>query len=173
VRVAKCKQGMWTPTSFEPRPGTYALLLSSAADGVIRVGRLGDLRLQPGFYVYVGSALGPGGVRARLAHHMRLAEMKATSVPLAGFGSSDCDCETHLFFFKRHPAKAGFERRGVGKNRTHPWLNASLSGGHRGTNDASAKWMLSNSGRVQAAEVTHQAPSPIGHTSGREGLGGG
>jgi len=129
---------MWTPTSFELRPGTYALLLPSATDAVIRVGRLGDLRLQSGFYVYVGSALGSGGVRARLAHHMRPAErphwhidylrphttleqiwftydrkspehdwarcfagMRGASMPLAGFGSSDCDCKTHLFFFER------------------------------------------------------------------------
>jgi Uri superfamily endonuclease len=63
-----------TQTDFESRPGTYALLLFSTTDAVIRVGRLGDLQLQPGFYVYVGSALGLGGVRARLAHHMRPAQ---------------------------------------------------------------------------------------------------
>jgi Uri superfamily endonuclease len=137
VRVAEAHEVRWTPTDFEPRPGTYALILSSATDAAIPVGRLGDLHLQPGFYVYVGSALGPGGVRARLAHHMRPAErlhwhidylrphtmleeiwfcydrksqehawarrfarMLGASVPLAGFGASDCDCETHLFFFK-------------------------------------------------------------------------
>lgn len=60
--------------TIQPSPGTYALLLSSATDSVIRVGRLGDLRLQPGYYVYVGSALGSGGVRGRLGHHMRPAE---------------------------------------------------------------------------------------------------
>jgi hypothetical protein len=27
----------------------------------IRVGRLGVLHVRPGFYIYVGSALGPGG----------------------------------------------------------------------------------------------------------------
>ena len=58
-------------TNFGFRPGR--LLLSSATDAVIRVGRLDGLRLQPDFYVYAGSALGPGGVRAHLAHHMRLA----------------------------------------------------------------------------------------------------
>src|SRR5208337_3227365 len=57
--------------SLEALPGTYALLLSTASDAEIRVGRLGDMRLQSGFYVYVGSALGPGGVRARVNHHMR------------------------------------------------------------------------------------------------------
>jgi len=50
-------------TGIQPSPGTYALLLSSATDSSIRVGRLGDLRLRPRYYVYVGSALGPGGVR--------------------------------------------------------------------------------------------------------------
>lgn len=38
------------------------------------VGRLGALRLQPGFYVYLGSALGPGGLRARIARHLRRAK---------------------------------------------------------------------------------------------------
>jgi Uri superfamily endonuclease len=35
----------------------------------IEAGRLGRLLLRPGLYAYVGSALGPGGVRARLKHH--------------------------------------------------------------------------------------------------------
>ncbi len=34
-------------------------------------GRLGDIQLQPGYSVSIGRALGLGGVRARLAHHMR------------------------------------------------------------------------------------------------------
>ncbi len=50
--------------------GTYALILE-AAGGSIEVGRLGRLQLRPGFYVYVGSAFGPGGIQARLAHHCR------------------------------------------------------------------------------------------------------
>jgi Uri superfamily endonuclease len=142
IRLAKSNDGLWSPTEFKTRPGTYALLLSSASNGVIQLGRLGDLQLQPGFYVYVGSALGPGGVRARLSHHIRHAEhphwhidylrfhtmleeiwfcyepksrehdwarcfagMRGASVPMVGFGSSDCGCETHLSFFKKLPAK--------------------------------------------------------------------
>ena len=35
----------------------------------IKVGKLGSLRFEPGYYLYVGSAFGPGGVRARLKHH--------------------------------------------------------------------------------------------------------
>ncbi len=56
---------------IEARGGTYALVLSSRADGFVRIGQLGELRLQSGFYIYLGSALGPGGVRARLAHHLQ------------------------------------------------------------------------------------------------------
>jgi Uri superfamily endonuclease len=137
-------------TGIQASPGTYALLLSSATDTVIRVGRLGNLRLQPGFYVYVGSALGSGGVRGRLGHHMRPAErphwhidylrkkttleavwfcynrkpqehawakrfaaMPGASVPMAGFGSSDCACESHLFYFKDCPADGRGSLRGV------------------------------------------------------------
>jgi Uri superfamily endonuclease len=36
----------------------------------ITVGRLGVMLTQPGYYVYVGSALGPGGLAGRLHHHL-------------------------------------------------------------------------------------------------------
>jgi Uri superfamily endonuclease len=52
-------------------PGTYALILVSASDRLIQVGKLGQLLLQPGYYVYTGSAFGPGGIKARIAHHVR------------------------------------------------------------------------------------------------------
>ncbi len=57
-----------------PEGGTYALVLRCTTERTIRVGKLGKVRLQPGYYVYVGSALGPGGLRARIAHHLRRAE---------------------------------------------------------------------------------------------------
>jgi len=60
-----------TDTALRPVPGTYALILSSTKESIIKVGRMGRMRLQPGFYMYVGSALGPGGLRARIAHHQR------------------------------------------------------------------------------------------------------
>ena len=56
---------------LQSTPGTYALLLSAASDELVQIGRLGQLHVRAGFYVYVGSAFGPGGVRARLAHHCR------------------------------------------------------------------------------------------------------
>ena len=56
-----------------PGPGTYALILVSSQARCLRIGRLGSLALRPGWYVYVGSAFGRGGVRARLAHHRKRA----------------------------------------------------------------------------------------------------
>ena len=52
-------------------PGTYALIMAATGSRCLRIGRLGSLALRPGWYVYVGSAFGPGGVRARLAHHRK------------------------------------------------------------------------------------------------------
>lgn len=52
-------------------PGTYALILHSSLSTEIRIGRWGRLRIEPAYYVYVGSAFGPGGVRARVARHFR------------------------------------------------------------------------------------------------------
>ena len=52
-------------------PGTYVLILRAESDRKIRVGRLGRLTVPPGFYAYVGSAFGPGGLRARIARHLR------------------------------------------------------------------------------------------------------
>ncbi len=54
--------------------GSYALILGACARRIVRIGQIGRLHVTPGFYVYVGSAFGPGGVRARLAHHSRIAQ---------------------------------------------------------------------------------------------------
>lgn len=56
------------------KPGTYALILLSNCKKEIQVGRIGRLRLKPGFYFYVGSAFGPGGLKSRLSHHEHIAE---------------------------------------------------------------------------------------------------
>lgn len=50
-------------------PGTYLLLLRLEEDREIETGRLGNLFFPRGYYLYVGSARGPGGLRARLARH--------------------------------------------------------------------------------------------------------
>ncbi|MFQ5885830.1 MAG: DUF123 domain-containing protein [Anaerolineae bacterium] len=52
-------------------PGTYLLLLHLEEDREIEIGRLGSPFFPQGYYLYVGSARGPGGLRARLARHCR------------------------------------------------------------------------------------------------------
>lgn len=56
---------------MQSRPGTYALILRASSRQTVQVGRLDRLAMRPGFYVYVGSALGPGGLKARVSHHLR------------------------------------------------------------------------------------------------------
>ncbi|UCD77522.1 MAG: GIY-YIG nuclease family protein [Desulfobacterales bacterium] len=51
-------------------PGTYALVFCASMEKAVNIGKLGTLFLKPGFYVYIGSAFGPGGLRARINHHL-------------------------------------------------------------------------------------------------------
>ena len=51
-------------------PGSYLLMLKLPTDKEIRVGRLGCLEFKRGWYMYAGSAFGPGGLAARLRHHL-------------------------------------------------------------------------------------------------------
>ena len=51
--------------------GTYALILHLRRLAEIRIGKLGIHEFNAGYYVYVGSAFGPGGLRGRLTHHLR------------------------------------------------------------------------------------------------------
>jgi len=129
-------------------PGTYVLVLVSTVQHILQVGKLGELILMPGFYVYVGSAFGPGGVRARVSHHIKVpdhprwhvdyvratagleevwytydsvsrehqwagvfAQMKGALIPFHGFGSSDCHCQSHLFYFRSMPSGKSFRRK--------------------------------------------------------------
>lgn len=57
--------------SWRSEPGSYMLLLRLDRPASIGVGRFGCVSFAPGRYVYTGSALGPGGVAARLGRHLR------------------------------------------------------------------------------------------------------
>ncbi|NPV84651.1 MAG: GIY-YIG nuclease family protein [Anaerolineae bacterium] len=124
--------------------GTYAFLFALGDAVTVRVGRLGVCVFAAGCYVYVGSALGGGGLRARLCRHLKLKQsakshwhidvlrpyycplggyyavsrerleclwvrrllaLQGVSVPLRGFGASDCrtGCPAHLLLL--NPAK--------------------------------------------------------------------
>ena len=58
--------------AVEPAPGTYVLVLKLPRAATLTVGKLGEHTLPGGWYAYVGSARGPGGLRARIGHHLRL-----------------------------------------------------------------------------------------------------
>ena len=51
--------------------GTYALVLHLGRQEEIAIGKLGTFVFPAGYYLYLGSALGPGGLEARLARHRR------------------------------------------------------------------------------------------------------
>ncbi len=57
----------------ESGPGSYALCLLVVKEVRIRVGKSGIFDFCPGEYIYAGSAQGPGGISARLKHHLHLA----------------------------------------------------------------------------------------------------
>ena len=132
-------------------PGTYALVLHADTGTEIGVGRLGVLRFAAGYYAYVGSAFGPGGVKARVGRHhrthkpkrwhidyltacLRPVEVWYTHEPVrrehawaramarlgaeptvAGFGSSDCSCHTHLFYTTARPKLSRFRSLAMGR----------------------------------------------------------
>jgi Uri superfamily endonuclease len=137
-------------------PGTYALILVSSSDHLIEIGKLGRLLLQPGYYVYTGSAFGPGGIKARIAHHARISQrphwhidylrsvllldavwysydserhehrwadtfsrLKGATLPINGFGASDCSCKSHLLLFSTKPSVRRFRDRLCAKLSRH------------------------------------------------------
>lgn len=57
--------------------GDYVLVLRISSEFHLEVGQMGALTIPPGWALYVGSARGPGGLRARLARHARPAELKS------------------------------------------------------------------------------------------------
>ena len=127
--------------------GIYILILYLSHRQSIQIGRLGKFNFSDGYYAYVGSAFGPGGLAARLGHHLRrcrkprwhidylrqhadiseiwvtaqhrklehtwattLLQSDDTQIPVAGFGSSDCSCSSHLFYFSSSPSIHVFNR---------------------------------------------------------------
>ena len=50
--------------------GVYVLIVWVKQTQRLVIGRLGRFTLIPGFYGYLGSACGHGGIRARITHHL-------------------------------------------------------------------------------------------------------
>ena len=53
--------------------GTYVLIFNLESGCRLSVGKLGRFEFPVGWYAYTGSARGPGGLTARLGHHLRIA----------------------------------------------------------------------------------------------------
>jgi Uri superfamily endonuclease len=51
--------------------GTYLLFLSTLHDINLSIGALGSFSFKRGNYIYIGSALGPGGLDKRLSRHLK------------------------------------------------------------------------------------------------------
>lgn len=138
--------------NLKPDPGTYAIILKNDKSTRIQIGKWGELDLQPGYYIYDGSAFGPGGVQARVSRHLhtdkrphwhidylrahvtpieawvsyeteRLEHQWADILlrmpeitPIHGFGCSDCNCQTHLFYAEKmlEPRLPGIAERTPG-----------------------------------------------------------
>jgi Uri superfamily endonuclease len=136
---------MVTPSTDTAPVGTYVLFACLENETTLSIGRLGDFNFPAGYYSYVGSARGPGGLNARLARHLRagkrprwhidyllqvatvteiwqvssserlecrwaeaLHHLLGATLPVPGFGSSDCGCPSHLFLFGALPSLTAF-----------------------------------------------------------------
>jgi Uri superfamily endonuclease len=51
--------------------GSYILWFKNKKEIAFTAGKLGTYTLQPGIYAYCGSALGSGGLKARIGRHLR------------------------------------------------------------------------------------------------------
>ncbi len=107
--------------------GVYVLLIELPKSAEIQVGHLGKIKFKTGFYAYVGSALGGLEARIsrhlrkekkihwHIDYLLAWARIKEVYVDygkecdiarklseyftcIRGFGSSDCDCKSHLFY---------------------------------------------------------------------------
>ena len=54
-----------------PEAGTYIISIKVKKSQNIEIGKIGNFAFIRGYYLYVGSAHGPGGIRARINRHLR------------------------------------------------------------------------------------------------------
>jgi len=56
---------------LKEKTGAYVLLIELTSERRIRIGKRGGVLFPAGWYTYTGSACGPGGLAARIRHHLR------------------------------------------------------------------------------------------------------
>lgn len=131
--------------------GSYLLLIKLTKSIKLKIGARGVIEFSPGYYVYIGSAMGQIGSSTllnRIKRHLKAPTEKkahwhidyflnnantniikiflcpckskleciiASEVKnmaddiIPGFGCSDCNCESHLFYFQDLNSKPLFE----------------------------------------------------------------
>ena len=134
--------------AFPAEGGSYILWMGLSVPSRLTIGKLGTFDFAPGWYGYVGSALGSGGLRGRLRHHLSplrrphwhidylrtaapvrelwwrsdptrlehrwadaLNSLPGATIPIIGFGASDCRCVAHLVAFAEPPSLGAFCER--------------------------------------------------------------
>ena len=137
--------------------GTYCLLFHCSTASQVTIGKLGTYQIKPGYYCYIGSAFGRGGLKSRITRHLQInkrnhwhldylrphlnpveiwystdtikrehqwAELllkdKQSSIPIKKFGSSDCDCPAHLFYYEVQP------KLNIFSNKSHTFSRQSV-----------------------------------------------
>lgn len=91
--------------TMDERPGIYALIMHLPVQRRLDVGTLGEHACAPGWYVYVGSAHGPGGLkrcinRHRARHRRQLQHVDrltaVADIREIWFSHAEASCEHHL-----------------------------------------------------------------------------
>ncbi len=54
-----------------PLNGTYLIQLHSQKKQTIASGKFAGVAIEQGYYLYIGSALGPGGIKSRVGRHLK------------------------------------------------------------------------------------------------------
>ncbi|UUX48550.1 DUF123 domain-containing protein [Nisaea acidiphila] len=137
--VPECGDLHQSPESLRSDPGSYLLLLHLPAPLAATV-RDRPADLPAGFYVYAGSARGPGGISARLGRHLRgdgkqrwhIDQVTARADQRAGFDFSEmteCDLIGRLTADGAFsPPVAGFGSSDCGTCKAHFLRYAPSSG---------------------------------------------
>jgi Uri superfamily endonuclease len=102
---------MKTSNNTNLTKGTYILILYLNTPETIEIGKLGSNPFKPGFYVYVGSTFGPGGLNSRLKHYVSHAK----------------NPHWHIDYFRKHATITGIRVDQSVRKLEHQWA-AGLKG---------------------------------------------
>jgi len=91
-------------------PGIYILILRLSQSTAISVGKLGDFTFPAGWYAYVGSARGPGGLAARVSRHWRASET----------------CHWHIDYLRLHAEPVAVWYTATSRNLECRWAKVLL-----------------------------------------------